>query len=111
MREKHWLKSYGEIPAEINADRYGSVVELLESPMRNSRRFALLVHTKLRRCRSAFSRVLCLPAFLSLCDGIAPPQLNFKGRNLTAQGRLRNTQRCRCHRKATQLSCAGKRSQ
>jgi long-chain acyl-CoA synthetase len=33
MREKHWLKSYGETPAEINADRYGSVVELLESAM------------------------------------------------------------------------------
>jgi hypothetical protein len=79
MREKHWLKSYGETPAEINADRYGSVVELLEGTMRHSRRFAVLVHAKLRRCRSDFSRVLCLPAFLSLCGGKAIPTTQLQG--------------------------------
>ena len=32
---KHWLASYGgNIPAEINADAYGSVLELLEGAMK-----------------------------------------------------------------------------
>jgi long-chain acyl-CoA synthetase len=30
---RHWTKSYGDIPLEINADRFGSVVELLEGAM------------------------------------------------------------------------------
>ncbi len=33
MTTRHWLKSYGDTPAEINADRYSSVVELLEAAM------------------------------------------------------------------------------
>jgi hypothetical protein len=87
MREKNWLKSYGEIPAEINADRYGSVVELLEGAMRHSRRFAVLVHAKLRRCRSAFSRVFCLPAFLSLCGGKAIPTTQLQGSKFDGSGK------------------------
>lgn len=31
---KHWLHSYGDIPAEINPERYGSIVELLDDAMR-----------------------------------------------------------------------------
>ena len=31
---RHWTKSYGNIPVEINPDRYRSVVELLEGAMR-----------------------------------------------------------------------------
>ncbi len=30
---KHWTRSYGEIPHEINADRYASVVEMLDGAM------------------------------------------------------------------------------
>jgi long-chain acyl-CoA synthetase len=30
---RHWTKSYGDIPLEINPDRFGSVVELLEGAM------------------------------------------------------------------------------
>jgi long-chain acyl-CoA synthetase len=33
MPARHWTKSYGDIPLEINPDRYGSVVELLEKAM------------------------------------------------------------------------------
>src|SRR5215813_10063305 len=34
MSNKHWLASYGErIPAEINADAYGSVLEMFEQAM------------------------------------------------------------------------------
>jgi long-chain acyl-CoA synthetase len=33
MTTRHWLKSYGDTPADINADRYTSVVELLEGAM------------------------------------------------------------------------------
>lgn len=33
MKNRPWLKSYGSIPAEINADRYESVVHMLESAM------------------------------------------------------------------------------
>ena len=33
MATRHWLKSYGDCPADINADRYTSVVELLEGAM------------------------------------------------------------------------------
>jgi long-chain acyl-CoA synthetase len=33
MTKKHWLKSYGDVPAEINADRYTSVVHMLEGAM------------------------------------------------------------------------------
>ena len=33
MKAKHWLKSYGDVPAEINADRYTSVVHMLEGAM------------------------------------------------------------------------------
>ena len=33
MATRHWLKSYGDCPADINADRYASVVELLEGAM------------------------------------------------------------------------------
>lgn len=34
MSSKHWVSSYGSIPAEIDADRYESVTELLERAMR-----------------------------------------------------------------------------
>ena len=33
MTARHWTKSYGECPIEINADRYSSVVELLDGAM------------------------------------------------------------------------------
>jgi long-chain acyl-CoA synthetase len=33
MTARHWTKSYGDIPPEIDADRCGSVVELLEGAM------------------------------------------------------------------------------
>jgi long-chain acyl-CoA synthetase len=33
MTARHWLHSYGDIPADINPDRYTSVVELLEGAM------------------------------------------------------------------------------
>lgn len=33
MKNRPWLKSYGSIPTEINADRYESVVHMLESAM------------------------------------------------------------------------------
>ncbi|MFU5616549.1 AMP-binding protein [Pseudomonas aeruginosa] len=33
MTARHWIKSYGSIPPEIDADRYASMVELLESAM------------------------------------------------------------------------------
>ncbi len=31
---KHWQQSYGDIPAEIDPERYGSIVELLDDAMR-----------------------------------------------------------------------------
>jgi len=34
MRNRHWIQSYGSIPADINADRYPSVNALLEAAMR-----------------------------------------------------------------------------
>lgn len=34
MSNRHWIHSYGSIPAEINADRYPSVNALLEAAMR-----------------------------------------------------------------------------
>ena len=35
MSSKHWLSAYGErIPAEINADAFASVLEMLEAAMR-----------------------------------------------------------------------------
>lgn len=33
LTARHWIKSYGSIPPEIDAERYASVVELLESAM------------------------------------------------------------------------------
>lgn len=33
MKNRPWLKSYGSIPSEINADRYQSVVHMLEQSM------------------------------------------------------------------------------
>ena len=33
MTARHWLHSYGDIPADINPDRYPSVVDLLEGAM------------------------------------------------------------------------------
>ena len=34
MSNRHWLASYdGRIPCEINADAYGSVLEMLERAM------------------------------------------------------------------------------
>ncbi|MBT9455545.1 MAG: AMP-binding protein [Burkholderiaceae bacterium] len=35
MATRHWLKSYGDIPAEIDADRHASIVDLLEGAMRH----------------------------------------------------------------------------
>jgi long-chain acyl-CoA synthetase len=35
MKNRPWLKSYGSIPSEIDADRYESVVHMLESAMAN----------------------------------------------------------------------------
>ena len=35
MSSKHWLACYGDrIPAEINPDTYGSVLEMLEGAMK-----------------------------------------------------------------------------
>lgn len=33
MTARHWIKSYGNIPAEIDPDRYPSVTALLEGAM------------------------------------------------------------------------------
>ena len=33
MTQRPWLASYGNVPAQINADAYGSIVELLEQAM------------------------------------------------------------------------------
>ncbi len=33
MTLRPWISSYGDVPAQINADAYGSIVELLEQAM------------------------------------------------------------------------------
>ena len=33
MASRHWVKSYGSIPADVDADRYSSVTALLEEAM------------------------------------------------------------------------------
>ena len=86
MTTRHWLKSYGDTPAEINADRYTSVVDMLEGAMQRYRRAAgvslLRPDADLCRCRPAVARLLRLPAAelgVKKGDRIAVMSPNFAG--------------------------------
>jgi hypothetical protein len=66
MGTRHWTQSYADIPAEIDADRYASMVDLLDAALkRHASRPAfkgVRPDLELRRRRPAVALVRVLPA-------------------------------------------------
>jgi long-chain acyl-CoA synthetase len=71
MGARHWIKSYGEIPAEIDADRYASVVELLTNAMkRHSDRPAFSAYGQTLSYRDVDRLSLAFAAYLQSRLGV-----------------------------------------